>query len=337
MTRRTHKCNCAPGRRRGGALLTVLWLTAALSTIAFSVAHTVRAETERVSTLADGIRAYYLAAGAVERAILYVHWGPAYRLPDGSPRFYGPGTPFLRMNFPTGEAMVEVIPESSKMSLNGAREDELIRLVSATGIDPERARTIARAVIDWRTPMPPNVYSPFDQFYLSSTPSFRARHASFEEIEELLLVQGMTPELFYGTWQRDPLGRLVPVGGLKDCLSPYGTQGQYDVNTVSPLVLLSLGMSPEAVAMLIEARSRNPIRNVSELNAVGVAGPARSRLRIGGNAIFTLRATATLRLPDGRVSDVRRSVAATVKYNFNDPNATRHFEVLRWQDNAGYR
>src|SRR5271155_1824303 len=36
-------------RRRGSALLAVLWLTAALSAIAFSVASMVRAETERTS------------------------------------------------------------------------------------------------------------------------------------------------------------------------------------------------------------------------------------------------------------------------------------------------
>ena len=43
----------------------------------------------------------------------------------------------------------------------------------------------------------------FDQYYLSLTPSFRARHASFEEIEELLVVKGMTPDLYYGTYDRD--------------------------------------------------------------------------------------------------------------------------------------
>src|ERR1700683_539910 len=54
-----------PQRRRGSALLAVLWLTAALSAIAFSVASMVRAETERTSTAVDSLRAYYLATGSI--------------------------------------------------------------------------------------------------------------------------------------------------------------------------------------------------------------------------------------------------------------------------------
>ena len=59
-------------QNRGGALLAVLWLSAALSAIAFSVASSVRAETERASTLSESIRAGYLASGAVEGAILKI-------------------------------------------------------------------------------------------------------------------------------------------------------------------------------------------------------------------------------------------------------------------------
>ena len=61
--------------QRGGALLTVLWLSAALTAIAFSISTTVRGETERTSTTVDQTRAYYLASGAVDRAILWMQWG----------------------------------------------------------------------------------------------------------------------------------------------------------------------------------------------------------------------------------------------------------------------
>ena len=59
---------------RGSALLAVLWLAAALSAIAFTVATTVRGETERTSTDIDSLRAYYLASGSVERGILWILW-----------------------------------------------------------------------------------------------------------------------------------------------------------------------------------------------------------------------------------------------------------------------
>src|SRR6267142_2479251 len=66
-------------KRAGSALLMVLWLSAALSAIAFTVANTVRSETERTSTAVDSLRAYYLATGAVDRALRYLLWGPTHR------------------------------------------------------------------------------------------------------------------------------------------------------------------------------------------------------------------------------------------------------------------
>ena len=66
----------------------MLWLSAALSAIAFTLATTVRAETERTSTAADGLRAYYLAEGGVERALLYMTYGPGMRNPDMTARYW---------------------------------------------------------------------------------------------------------------------------------------------------------------------------------------------------------------------------------------------------------
>src|ERR1700744_4634315 len=60
--------------RRGSALLTVLWLTAALSAIGLAVANNVRGETERTSTGVDDARDYFIARGAIERAILHMEW-----------------------------------------------------------------------------------------------------------------------------------------------------------------------------------------------------------------------------------------------------------------------
>src|SRR5450755_3292353 len=54
---------------RGSALLAVLWLTAALSAIAFTVANSVRTETERTTTDVDSLKTYYLATGAVAHSV----------------------------------------------------------------------------------------------------------------------------------------------------------------------------------------------------------------------------------------------------------------------------
>jgi general secretion pathway protein K len=315
--------------------LTVLWLVAALSAIAFSVASTVRTETERTSTHIEQVKAYYLATGALDRAVLWMYWGPAARRPDGTSMFYEPGMSVLNMNFPTGIANVEIIPESSRLNVNVATPPELGKLFIAMGIPPERTQMLVESIVDARTGSP-GMPSPLDQFYLSVSPTFRPRHASFEQIEELMYVRGVTPDLFHGTWVRNPAGVLVRLPGLKDCLTVYGINDAYDINSTSAPVLQSLGLPPELVAAIVQRRALRPYLPAELGQITGAAGPAGGKLRIGGNAVYTLRATATLKAqPPAMISDIRRSASLVIKFNNNLKEDLTPYWILRWYDNAG--
>jgi general secretion pathway protein K len=233
----------------------------------------------------------------------------------------------MRFEFPAGVAIVELVPEMSRLSLNDAKPEDLERLMQALGVEPERGREIAAAIVDWRSSSP---RGSFDEYYLSLAPSFRARHASFEEVEEALLVKGMTPEIFYGRYARDASGRLARLSGLRDCVSVYGTTGPFDINGADPALLVSLGVAPEAAHQIAALRTAAPIRDIKEVGEL--AGAAARRLRVGGSSIYTLRSTARLRLPDGRFSDLRRTVAAQVKFLW--PGHVPRYHVLRWWDQA---
>ena len=325
--------------QRGGALLAVLWLSAGLAAVALSISSNVRSETDRVSSSAEGLRAAYLATGALDRAILWMQWGNAgasVTNPDGSPRFWRPGVPRLTMAFPSGDAVVEVIPEAAKLNINTASADDLYRVVFTVSGDPDRSTLIAQGILDWRTPAPgPTV---FDQYYFTLGPTFRARHASFEEIEELLLVRGMSPELFYGNYTTGTDGRLYARGGLRDCLSVWGSNGPFDVNTSSPALMEAMGMPADMVTAVVARRQTQPFVNPGELAELGALPPRVSMNP--GNSIYTLRATARLRLSGGAYSsgsaysDVVRIAAATIQL----PNPRRipqpPLQVLRWQDDA---
>jgi general secretion pathway protein K len=322
-------------RKRGSALLAVLWLTAALSAIAFSVASTVRAETERTSTALDSLRAYYLATGAINRAILRIEWGPSYRNPDGSSMFgaagQGPLTT-MRFEFPTGSAMVNLIPETAKLNVNQAPAEQLMNLLLALGTTPELAQAITVGILDWRAPSPGGSFTEFDQYYLALTPSFRARHASIREIEELLLVRGVTRDLFYGSYIHDPQGNLVRRPGLRDCLSVYGSLSLIDVNTAEPAVMQAIGVSAGSVAAIVALRKTTPIASSDQISIFSDGSPGFSRLQRTQTTVATLRATARVRLADGQYSDLRRSVEALVK--FLGPEWNPPFHVMRWYDQA---
>jgi general secretion pathway protein K len=310
----------------------VLWVSAALAAIGFSLATTVRGETERTATAVDGLRTYYLAAGSIYRASYEVLWSAQ-----------NPGKRMLPMyanqadyNFPTGTAHVEFIPEAAKLDINNSPPELLYRLGISLGLDPERAREIALAIVDWRTPAVPGT-GPFDNYYLSLTPSFRARHASFEEIEELLLVKGVTPGIFYGTYipgEDNGTGpRLIARAGLADCLTVYGSKDGVDANSAPPAVLAAIGMPGDAINALLALRKAAPL-NPGQLGAflASYGAPLTSPLRVDGNTILTIRATARLRLPDGKLSDLRHTAAAQVKYMPMGYDAPIH--ILRWYHTA---
>lgn len=313
----------------GSALLMVLWLTAALATIGLTVAGTVRGETERTQTSVEDARSWFEARGGIERAALHILWGRNYAGEDESKIYYVQGQSSMDLAFPSAAVHVEIIPETSKLNLNRSTPAELLQLLVALGTPEDRALTITSAIVDWRTPANPQNASEFDSFYLSQSPSFLPRHASFRENEELLLVQGMTAELYYGA----SLGTAQ--AGLRDCVSVYGTLGPVDINTAQPATLEAIGLAPADVQAIVQRRTQHPIIDYKELaEMVQPLGSAGSRLRIGGQTMYTLRATARMRQPDGRLSDLRRTVGALVKFYF--PNNTEKkpigFEVVRWYD-----
>ena len=59
------------------------------------------------------------------------------------------------------------------------------------------------------------------------------------------------------------------------------------------------------------------------------ASAGRLQVVVGGREVWTLRATAKLRKPGGVLSDVTRSVSATVSYGLNDTTY-----ILRWRNEA---
>ena len=65
----------------------------------------------------------------------------------------------LAMRFPSGDALVEVIPENSKLNINTADPEDLYRVVFAVSGDAARARQIADAIVDWRSPAADPVFS----------------------------------------------------------------------------------------------------------------------------------------------------------------------------------
>jgi general secretion pathway protein K len=312
--------------RQGGILLGVLWLVAILTIIAFSIAVRVRSETERSGTLLDATRSYYVASAGADRALLDI----LYTTRFGLGQTYRPERSRFAIQLPEGVADLEIIPENSKIDINFTPPEVLTRLLVALGEPPDRAANIVRAIVDWRTPRPAGALTEFDQFYLTQRPSFLSAHASFQETEELLMVQGVTPDLFYGRYVRQESGNLLALGGLRDCVSVYQPGEVKDINSVEPAVMAAFGVPAPAIQAIVETRRRVPFGQKELAQLAPQLGAAGGRFKIGGDSIFALRSTGRGRRPDGQLSDIRRTVMAT--YKLFPQGKEPSMQVLRWHD-----
>ena len=315
---------------KGTALLAVLWLTAALSAIAFSIADTVRAEAERGITAQESLKAYYLARGALSRGLFILHniddgaGGPPAERFANRRRFY--------FQEELGDSLVEFISERGKLPLRSLTPQLLNTLLLTLGQTPDSAAAIVeQAFLQGGSPLQ------WSGQNSQAVSAFRPSFASMENVEELLLVPGITSEILYGRYSRMPDGSLVNLGGLSDFLSPNLTENSgLDPYSVHPSLLVAFGMDPAAARNFYDLRrsSFNPIPFLLRMNALGPS--LRIGLRTDLGETFQIRATARVRLPNGTLSQTRRTVALLIKYVTPNP---RYFWIspwthLRWYDQS---
>ena len=317
--------------RRGGALLAVLWLVIAMTAIALALSRGVRSEVDRASLHVDSTRAYYLAQGGIEATLRRI----ARRSdPDRPERDFTLGRRYYQYQFPTGSVEVEIIGEDGKLDVNQAQPEAIVRLLASLGISSSEAVTIGAGIVDYRARVRQGQTSyglsreEASAEFFGGDSTFSTGTASIQELEELLSVPGVTPDLLYGSYREDPDRGLVRIGGLIENLTTRGS-GAVSANYASPAMLAAVGLSQGEIETIVEIRRNRPLR--ADDPGMGILGRAPGPIQIGlggqGQA-YTLRATATL--TGGRA---KRSVAALVEMR-GAPGDPDPIHIVRWHDTA---
>jgi len=306
--------------RRGSALLAVIWLSIALSAIAFTLARTVRGELDRASINVDSTRAYFLARGGIERTVLRMTRSLAR---DAEPAAFGfrLGQRWMRLDFPEGNVVVEIIGESGKVNVNVAPPEAIARVLTSAGLDPAFSTATAERIVAARSPSREQLLDPTG----APTSSLSRRRASFDQLEELLVLPGITPEVLFGKWGLNRVGEWTKIGGLHRHFSVFGGTG-VDANYASPEVLRAAGLGPGAISSLLEMRDLRPLRP-QDLRPNQMADQ-RGLIPVtasGGGAHFTLWSRATLF--SGRA---RRAVGALVERT--QTTSGPPIRIVRWYD-----
>ncbi len=270
-----------PARRRGErgvALLLVLWIFMILGVLALDFARYMRDDAMASVNLADETRGYYLALAGMNRAIFDAQRrreknGPAAPPGTAAAALQGPHTldededdePLVPVDgqwhegdFAGGRWAVRMIDETGRISLNKANEPVLQRVVTnlmqggdtAAGIDrhmQEAIDTVVDSIFDWRDhDNLKHTHGAESAYYLKRRVPYRAKNAFFDSPEELLLVRGVTPELYYGS---------AGVPGLRDVFSVYNRSPKISVDTAPAAVFQAL-LGLDAAAAAVRDRQR---------------------------------------------------------------------------------
>lgn len=133
--------------------------------------------------------------------------------------------------------------EESKVNLNTAGLAVLENLfIAAAGFDEVEAQELAASIIDWRdkdSQLSIPLGSAEDPYYHGLAYPYDAKDSEFESLDELLLVKGMTPEIFEK---------------LKDYVT-VSSSGKININTTSSPVLMALGLDGDTADKIIRYRS----------------------------------------------------------------------------------
>jgi len=271
--------------RDGFVLVAVLWLLAIFTVVALGYARTTRYRSQELANEVLLAREDSLFRNALEMAEF--HFG-LYR--QNRVRFLSTG---LRDAFPPGQralmwypryetyplriddqdVFVRLEPEGARMSVNDMTQEMWFAVLEACGVGDEAERmAIVGAILDWQDPDSLLHLGGAEQdYYDSLTPAYTCKNAPLENIEELMLIRGITPDLFLGDGDRP---------GLRHFVSLEGKSTRLDVNCADAAAFCIVkGITAEEVARIVALRRENPFLNMAEVTELLAFGTGEEMKR----------------------------------------------------------
>jgi general secretion pathway protein K len=308
----------------GVILIAVLWGVMLLTAIAFALAAASRAGVDQLQNRKESTQDYYLARGAVQRAAVMLATAPA----PGNPPLIAQGQQSVEWDDGPNHVVVELEDEAGKIDVNQGSQKTLEGLLTALDVDLRTAPVLAQSIENWRHPnSADDAYGADDSYYLSLPKPYHAPHADFTSVDELLLVRGITEDLFYGRYVVHDDGQVERKPGLIDCLTVHSGGQVVNINYAPYPVLMALpDMTSNTANYIVAGRATAPFQSVSDVTRefpASLGAETLSYLTAQNGAWFSLIARSTSR------SGVSARVRALVKVQDVQSAAVR---IVSWDD-----
>ncbi|MCF8129970.1 MAG: general secretion pathway protein GspK [Deltaproteobacteria bacterium] len=187
----------------------VLWVLILLSAIVTEFCFAMRTETNMVRNFKEQTEAHHIALAGLNRAILEVvrnEFSPEKKRllegdepPENTSQRWRMNTDIPPVSFAQGFFKVQIKNEGGKIDLNTADESILKLMLDGFDIEEQEKSIIVDSILDWRDENDLHrMNGAEDAYYQSLSEPYKCKNADFDAIEELLMVRGVTPKLFYG-------------------------------------------------------------------------------------------------------------------------------------------
>lgn len=270
-------------RQRGIAILLVMGVVFVLAALAAGFAWSMRVEAVLARNFRQDSDMEWLGRSGVE----FAKWWLSSEMLGGGGRQYDSlnqgwaggvgsltnevlaGASLTGNQLGRGTFSVKITDMERRLNINRADPIVLANALDLVGADATTASTVADSILDWRDanndPGPAGAES--DDYYLRLDPPYHAKNGPIDDISELLLIRGVTPEIFWGPnatnaltrdpvlaqhRQRDP-NELVPAVGLVDLFTAVSGP-TININTCSAEVLQLAGIDPTTAGIVINTR-----------------------------------------------------------------------------------
>ena len=340
----------------GVALIMVLWVIAILSVVALEFCFAMRTEIHITNNYKDELQLYAMAEGGVQRAILELIYKHDTRVqqvrkapkleevpevPADKEEWVADGRPYL-VPFEQGTCEIKMMSEAGKVNINIVSESRLRKIIDLLGLEGEARDIVVDSILDWRDPNDfHRVNGAEDEYYQSLKEPYHCKNGNLDSVEELLLVRGVTPDLFYGrngSKKEEEEEKKADRVGLRDLFSIYSAGEQVDINSATPVVLkVILGIPTEVSQQIVKAREEKLFENVGDLErrvpeispfikdmAGNLNDIVRSLLFRSFIAYYTIESRA--RFQEGGAI---RSLKAIVKV---DSKEKEGYKIVQWTD-----
>lgn len=335
------------GQTRGIALVMVLWVMVILFVIVLEFSFGMRTEVNITQNYKEEVLLYSMAQGGVQRAVaelIYKH-DPKIQLmrrnlileeiPSGKKEWVTDGRSYL-FPYEQGTCEIRIISEAGKININLVSESILRKIITLLGLDGEMRDVVVDSILDWRDPDDfYRVNGAENSYYQSLKEPYDCKNGNLDSIEELLLIKGISQDLFYGRKSSEEEKKGIQVG-LKDIFSIYAPGAQIDINSASSTILgLVLGIPEDIIQRVIKAREEKPfvhqqdlLQRIPELKPFINEDPERQALILYGRSLMTpyYSIESRAKLKKGKAI---RGLKVIIKV---DPREKEGYKIIQWID-----